>query len=241
MPHTISILTAQNVAIDYEVANLGDRILAFIVDSLIKAAYIFLIAIIMVPQIDKGNPTVLATIGGILILPLLFYSLLFEMFNDGQTPGKRAVDIKVAALDGEEVTTGMYLLRWVFRLIDINMMSGIIGMLTIAFSEKGQRVGDIVANTSVISLKKKKRIRDTPFERLENEYEPRYNAVTKLSDSDISTIKEILRNKTDDAYSLKIQLSNKLVDVLEVEKDGSSEDFLKTIIKDYNYYQTVQE
>ena len=175
-------------------------------------------------------------IGGILAIPLVLYTFLFEMFNDGQTPGKKAMNIKVAALDGHEVTTGMYFLRWLFRMIDINMLSGIIGILTIAFSEKGQRLGDIVASTAVISLKQRKQVTDTPYETLELTYQPKYPSASKLSAQDISTVKEILGNKTEEAYPLKVRLSKKLEEVLEIEKEGSSEDFLKTVVKDYNYY-----
>lgn len=243
MPHSIAITTAQNVAIDYEVANLGDRILAFIIDGLIKAAYIFFCALLIVPQLSNadGNMAMFGVLGFILAIPMIFYTLLFEVFNDGQTPGKKGMNIKVVALDGEEVTTGMYFLRWLFRLIDINMMSGIIGILAIAFSEKGQRIGDVVAATSVISLKRRKQLVDTPYEKLELTYEPQYPSVNRLSTKDITTIKEILRNKTDDAYALKIQLSKKLEEVLDIEKNGSSEDFLKTVVKDYNYYNISEE
>lgn len=241
MAQYISINTAQNVTIDYEVANLGDRILAFLIDGLIKGAYVFLAFLMIVPQLADSNWRFGLILGGFLAIPMVFYSLIFEIFNNGQTPGKKAMDIKVVAMDGEEVSTGMYFLRWLFRIIDINIMSGIIAILTIAFTEKGQRVGDLVGDTTVISLKKKKKLSDTVYETLDLDYIPKYPTVQKLSSKDISTIKEVLRNKADDSFSLKIHLSRKLEEVLDVKKEGSSEDFLKDVVLDYNHYQQVEE
>jgi hypothetical protein len=195
----------------------------------------------IVPQLADSNWRLGLILGGFLAIPLVLYTLLFEIFNDGQTPGKKAMDIKVVAMDGEEVTTGMYFLRWLFRIIDVNMMSGIIAILTIAFTEKGQRVGDLVADTTVISLKKKKKIEDTAYERLDLDYLPKYPSAQRLSNKDIATIKEVLRNKSEDGFSLKIHLSRKLESVLDIKKEGSSDDFLKDIILDYNHYRQVEE
>ncbi|GLR16638.1 RDD family protein [Portibacter lacus] len=237
MPHTIAITTAQNVNIDYEVANLGDRILGFIIDMVIKIAYLLLGALLFVPFLDDMSYQLAMIIGFLFALPIVLYSLIFEVFNNGQTPGKRLLKMKVVSLDGDEVSFSGYFLRWLFRIVDINMLSGIIAVLAIAFSEKGQRVGDIVANTSVISLKNKSNLRNTAFLQLEDEYTPIYPSVINLRNEDIMIIKEVLKKRSEDAFHLRTKLAEKIEQVIGVSKYGSSEEFLKQVISDYNYFE----
>ena len=52
-------------------------------------------------------------------LPVVFYSLLFETFLDGQTIGKRIMKIKVVKIDGYQAKVSDYLTRWFFRIIDL--------------------------------------------------------------------------------------------------------------------------
>ncbi|MFM8912399.1 MAG: RDD family protein [Flammeovirgaceae bacterium] len=100
--HTISVRTTQNVFIHYPLASLGDRILGYLIDLLINIIY-FIAIIAIVINFDLKNSWV---IGAVLVLPFLFYKLLFEIFMNGQTPGKRAMNIKVVRTDGTPATIG---------------------------------------------------------------------------------------------------------------------------------------
>jgi uncharacterized RDD family membrane protein YckC len=94
------ITTAQNVTIKLTIANMGDRIIAALIDLFILGGYIILVSYIDLKYFDKQVThqygyyysfyLILA-----LYLPVYFYSLLFEYFMDGQTPGKRIRKIKV--------------------------------------------------------------------------------------------------------------------------------------------------
>src|SRR5690606_34920667 len=93
-------------------------------------------------------------------LPVIFYHLLCEVFMDGQTFGKKAIDIKVVKLDGSQPSVGSYFLRWLLQIVDLPFF-GAIGIITILVNGKGQRVGDLAAGTTVISLKHRTGIKDT--------------------------------------------------------------------------------
>ena len=156
----LHIETSHNVIIDQKKAKATTRIGSYIIDMLIITAY-FVIILIISSTIDKsfdlfgsGNFTYLVLI----FIPTAFYSLLFEIFNNGQSLGKMATNIKVVRLDGKSATLKNYLLRWVFRIIDISLCSGSIALFFILFSKKGQRLGDFAANTTVISISPKKEI-----------------------------------------------------------------------------------
>src|ERR1035438_8686577 len=113
----INIVTAQNVTLRIELANIGDRFLAAIIDILIKIGLtaLFSLASTIAPVPGAAERYVIV---GIMVIVWGFYSLIFETLMQGQTPGKRLMKIRVARLDGERVTFGAILIRWLFRIID---------------------------------------------------------------------------------------------------------------------------
>ncbi len=229
MPEIIKIKTAQNVSISYILATIGDRIVAYIIDLIIMIAYGLCLGLLTAQA--KLAPIIYVP----LILPIVFFSFLFEKFNEGQSPGKKVMNIKVVSLDGNPVSTGTLLLRWLFRLIDIHLVSGIVAILAIALGEKGQRIGDMVADTIVIKLKAKVNLRDTAYKKLRPNYTVVYKNANILNIKDVSIIKEVLRNFSEDRFDLIKITSSKVENILQVDRETSSEIFLKTVVKDYNY------
>ncbi|NJO01584.1 MAG: RDD family protein [Bacteroidia bacterium] len=151
----IKINTAQNVVIEYEIALVMERIAAFLIDSLILSAFIFIIslsAFFIVP--DFGN-TVLYYL--ILMPVLLFYTLTSEILFNGQTLGKRAMDIKVVKLNGVEPIVSDYILRWAFRVVDIYFSLGLVAFVLVKSTHRAQRLGDIVAETTLVKIRPSKR------------------------------------------------------------------------------------
>src|ERR1700743_3830347 len=120
---TIRITTSQNIDIDYEVAGLGERILARLIDLAIFVLILILgsfIGSLTNLFLDPG-------VGLIIILTIyitlfVFYDLLFEVFMNGQSIGKRIMKIKVISLDGGQPRFGQYLLRWLFRIVDFALI-----------------------------------------------------------------------------------------------------------------------
>src|SRR5688572_21785839 len=108
--YTIQVRTAQNVLIHYPVASIGDRILGYLLDILILSLYyIGLFAIVI--QVNLKEDWILFLL---FVSPYLFYTLAFEIFMNGQTPGKRAMNTQVVRLDGSPPTVGNYIVRWLF-------------------------------------------------------------------------------------------------------------------------------
>ena len=73
--------------------------------------------------------------------PWLFFNLAFEIFMNGQSPGKQVMKTKVVRLDGTPPTIGDYLLRWIFSFLDYYVLSGAIAVVIIAMGGKGSTVG----------------------------------------------------------------------------------------------------
>ncbi|WP_298302542.1 RDD family protein [Flavobacterium sp.] len=240
----LTINTTQNVKINFQAASVGERILAYFVDLLIKGSYLVVIGYFVFNKmglgdaISKMDQWSAIAIVVLFLFPYMFYSLVLESILEGQTIGKRLIRIKVVKIDGYQASFPDYLLRWLFRIIDISLSSGIIGVVSTIINEKNQRLGDVSAGTAVITLKNKFTINSTILEDIGEAYVPVYPLVIKLSDNDVRIIKETLNTaiaKSD--FEMISKLKEKVEKVTGIKnQSGKSEDFLKTVIKDYNFY-----
>ncbi|QLE01592.1 RDD family protein [Galbibacter sp. BG1] len=240
----LQINTTQNVNITFTAASVGERILAYGIDFLIKIAYAVTFGYLIfkvgglwdtVSALDSWSQ---AAVIILFLSPVFFYTLTLESLLEGQTIGKRVVKIKVIKIDGYQASFSDYLVRWFFRIIDIDIMSGIIGLISIVVSNKSQRLGDITAGTSVITLKDKVTINHTILENLGKDYKPTYPDVIRLSDNDARIIKETYETarKTSD-YKTMLKLKKKIEEVTGIVSiHDNSHTFVKTVLRDYNYY-----
>jgi len=221
-------ITSQNIEIDLELASVGDRIFAFLIDFLIIVAY-FILVLVLSTNIGGDNATII-----ILSTPILFYSILFEIFGEGQSPGKRARNIKVVKLDGSAPTLSAYLLRWLFRVFDIYTFSACVGIITMIATKNTQRLGDLVAGTAVI------KVRDVGAAQAFRVSSPDYRVVfpmaRTLTEDQIELMKKAL-NMFRDHQNVEVvqQLSIKLKEKLAIQTDMGHLEFLQTIVKDYDH------
>lgn len=239
----LTINTTQNVNINFTSASVGDRLLAQILDLLVKIAYIILVIFIFeitdLSRIFNGLDqwSVMAVIS-LLGLPVMFYSLVQESFWEGQTIGKKIAKIKVIKLDGYQASFGDYLIRWLFRIVELSIGNGLIALITMIVNKRNQRLGDIAAGTAVISLKNDININHTILQEVNEDYVPTYPLVIKLSDNDVRIIKENFEKAVAARdYATLIKLRDKIIQVTGIKnQSGNDQDFIKTLLKDYNYY-----
>ncbi len=237
---TIKVNTSQHVEIDYPVAGLGERIVAGLIDMGIFMGFYFLFIIILALSSyvlpSEGSIVLLCIFGAFFV----FYSLLCEIFMNGQSIGKKALKIKVISLDGAQPRMEQYLIRWLFRLIDV-WTTGVIGLISIAVSDKKQRIGDIVAGTTLIKTEINTPISHIAFHTTE-EYTPVFTNVDTLTDRDVELIHEVIRTYQQTKNPELIYVTaKKVLDLLDIKlPEGMNElVFLQTIIKDYNYITSL--
>ncbi len=234
MPDYINIRTAQNVEISYKLAGLGNRILAKLLDFIVITGYVFAMGYV-INILDFTGWGVI-----VFFIPCLVYTLIFEIMNNGQTPGKSVMRTKVVSLDGTPLSLGQILIRWLLQSVDVWMMSGLAGLISIISGSKQQRLGDMAAGTIVVSLKQDASLEKTAFVKVESEYQPVYTQASQLSEQDIRIIKSVITDKSDNRYALMAKAASKIEEIIGVTKTVSSQEFLTTVIKDYNYYQSDQ-
>jgi len=236
----IGIETTQNVSIDYSIASVGDRLGAFLIDGLIQIAYWIIVAVLVNEYADYS---VRDSVYMFALFPYMFYHLLMEIFLGGQSIGKKAVKIKVVRVDGAQATIGNYIVRWLFRIVDIALFWGIVALIVISANGKGQRLGDMVAKTTVISLRRKGQLKATIYKEIPKNYQIKHQEVHLLSEDDIRTIKEVLDNYKRNPLSDKAgEYIHKTCGAVEkkmgVVRNTTPGQFLESVLLDYNYYFT---
>lgn len=215
------------------------------------------------PELHYDVQVFLGMMYTILLFPALFYSLWTEFLFNGQTFGKMICRIKVVKLDGYKAGFSEYFTRWAFRFIDfwtgsfmllffiplfgeetayilsglMIMMSGMVAFVFILRTKNAQRIGDLVAGTTVLKIKEKHSINITILEEIQASYVPKYNQVMRLTDNDARIIKDtfVVARKNRDLVTLK-RLRTKLETVMDVQTDQPDVEFIDTVMKDFNYY-----
>lgn len=229
------IETAQNISISQNAAHLGDRMLAYLIDSFVIGVYTILIVWMLISmELEFSDMWALYLLMG---LPAFLYYVLMETFMDGKTIGKGLMHIRVVKLDGSKPGFSSYFIRWILRIIDVVLTSGGLAVLTILVRGNGQRIGDIAAGTTVISEKKKVSLKDTILRELPSDYVPTYSQVTVFDDREMQTIKELYENaRRNGDHQIIVSLSNKIKEVTQISTLSQPMEFVDTVIKDYNYY-----
>jgi uncharacterized RDD family membrane protein YckC len=241
----IDINTSQNVNLSFTVANLGERLLAFIIDTVIKVILGFIIAYILFKFLRLDNfikgwdQFSIMGFYAIISSPFILYPLIFESLMEGQTPGKKVFKIKVVKVDGFQASFSDYLIRWIFRLIDFGFFF-IPGLISMTVNKYNLRLGDIASGTAVISLKNDINISHTILEKIDSDYIPTFPQVISLTDNDVRIIKEnFVKARNGQDRQIITKLANKILETLKLNRDDiplTESKFIDTIIKDYNFY-----
>lgn len=231
----ITSKTASLISINFQVATLGQRAGAFLIDLLILGGGILLLVLLFTFLELAGDWLVY-----LIFLIVLFYSLLFEIFTRGSTPGKKAIGLQVLKFTGAPPSVLDYVIRWVFRVIDLY---GSLFMVATTFSISsayGQRLGDVMAGTTVIKFDKKETVslNDLLEMKTKENYSPKYPQVEKLNDKDMllvkSTIFRAQRNVNQAHKTALWEMVDKLKSELDInEKVKDPLLFLKDLLRDY--------
>jgi len=227
----LDITTSHNIVVTVELADVTQRILATVIDSMVVGFYCLLVSLI---SIGSGE------FAAVLMLPvLLCYHLIMEYFNDGQSLGKKALKLKVVSLTGDRPELLDLVMRWMFRLVDLAASAGMLGIIFISSTKKKQRIGDILANTAVIRIQNDNFVTlDSILELSSDSYAVTFPQVSRYSDADMLLVKQaIIRHQkkpTADNRRLLYELSKKISTDFNIKNQAEDRlTFLRTILNDY--------
>ncbi|MBI1222251.1 MAG: RDD family protein [Bacteroidetes bacterium] len=238
MDESLHIRTSTGVSLDYELAGLGDRIIAWLLDILILAAYIFVIQYFV---INEGDYSTLIII--LLYLPVLVYHFVMETFANGQSIGKRVRNIQVVRLDGRQAGIGEYAMRSVMRLLEITLCNGSLAILSIVSTKNAQRLGDLAAGTTVVKLKASHQLADSLLREMPENYEVKIPQAELMTNTDAETINRVLlelKRTRNSSIIMKFaqQARANISQRLNIESELNDLDFLNAISNDYSYLQS---
>lgn len=238
---TIEFTTAQYVKIEYELASTGIRVIGAIIDLFALFIYFLIIGWIF----DSSMFTMGVNAGVLLSwllfrLPFIFYSPVMEYLTRGRSLGKYVMGIRVVRVTGENAGFREYFTRWIFRVADMWFGFGFIAILFSSTSERGQRLGDAMANTVVIKKNSSQvyTIRNILAIKSQNNHEPTYLNVVRFTDEDVmlikNTIQRVEQYPNEETKQFTIQLAHKTAELIGLtETPAKKMEFLRTVLLDY--------
>ena len=147
----ISIPTPEGVELELVLAGVGSRLVGALLDTLLKGVLLFALWLVSGAVGAGGGGFLVALLIVASFVVLWGYDVAFETLASGRTPGKRAAGLRVVRLGGEPVGFLASAVRNLLRIVD--MQPGIVyavGAVTILFSQRNQRLGDLAAGTLVV-------------------------------------------------------------------------------------------
>lgn len=208
---TITIETPEKIRFDYRIAPTGARIGAYVIDISIQVGIIILIVFLvfslsgfkrsgrMVPS-RVGNDFQLLAMAFLYLIYFFLqwgYFTFFELFKNGQSPGKKAMRISVIRSNGEPPDAAVIVLRNLLRAVDGFPFFYLLGGMISFLDKKSRRLGDMVADTLVvhdIRFDLKEPAFDTVISE-KSTREPAMKLVTKLNEEELYVIRRFLGDR----------------------------------------------
>lgn len=145
-----SIITPEAVLLDFELAGLGSRALAYAIDFTIQVIALLIFAFIM-GAVGLASPIlalIILLVG--LILIVVGYPAAMETLYQGRTIGRMVVNTRVVTVEGAPVRFRHAFLRALLGIVDLLATAGAVAVATSLITKRGQRLGDLVGGTMVI-------------------------------------------------------------------------------------------
>lgn len=149
------LVTPEAVALEFPLAGVGSRGLAYLLDLLILGVAFLLLALAMTAFASGAQVEVPSWVGVAVVLVLLLavqfgYPTAFETLWRGRTPGKAALGLRVLTADGGPVTFRHAAIRAALGIVDFQLTLGTAAFVTSLVDRRSRRIGDIAAGTVVV-------------------------------------------------------------------------------------------
>ena len=140
------IETPEGIDLPLRPAGLPSRALAFAFDLGVRG---IIMGILLVPLALLGNVGV--GLGSLLLfLVSWWYMVLFEVLNQGCSPGKQVMGLRVVQDDGTPIGWSASLIRNLLRFVDMLPFGYFLGAISCLQHPTFKRLGDIAAGTLVV-------------------------------------------------------------------------------------------
>ncbi len=146
------VATPERVSFDYQVAGLGTRAIAQLLDLLIVAGILIAVYFFAFAATTVTSSNTVGSLIGIVgsFIVVFGYFWISEALFSGQTLGKKAFRLRAVGDRGEPLTFMQAGIRNVVRIVDFLPYGYGVGMIVLFANGKGKRLGDLAAGTIVV-------------------------------------------------------------------------------------------
>ena len=240
MDEYLNIDTPENVVFGYEIAGIGSRFLAAMIDTLLILALQVVAFGLLAAVFAAGNlnDTLLELGAAVLVAASSFiafaflwgYYIFFEIWWNGQTPGKRVAGLRVIKRDGTPISLTESLIRNLVRIIDFLPAYYGVGVVTMFFDGQSRRLGDMAASTLVVfdrtgvTLESLQEATRRPAGNRTIAYEVAQLPVKRLGQADLQMAESLLARQAElpNAETLAQRILVRLYHQMEVEPPALS-------------------
>ena len=140
------VVTPEGVALHLPVAGPVPRAVAWTIDLAIRLGILMLVGTLLALLGAAGQGLYLIA----MFLIFWAYPILFEVLWDGQTPGKKAMSLRVVNGDGAPLGWLPAITRNLLRTVDMLPFGYAAGLIACLADPHARRLGDMVAGTLVV-------------------------------------------------------------------------------------------
>jgi uncharacterized RDD family membrane protein YckC len=157
---SVDIRTGEAVEIEYELAGLGCRFLAVLVDGAAQVTVLIVVAIAaaaasssirqLLPHSANLTAWLVAAAVLVMFVVLIGWFIVFEIWWSGRTPGKRALGLRVLRDGGFPIDAGASVIRNLVRIAEMLLGFYALSAISTLISKENKRLGDFAAGTIVV-------------------------------------------------------------------------------------------
>lgn len=152
--HQILIETPEGIRFALPLAGPFSRFLAWLIDALLIGTAISILSkLLQLVGVFSRDLMIGVTVVSSFVVAT-GYGMIFEWIWFGQTPGKRVLGLKVIDTGGLKLQFSQVAIRNLMRILDALPLLYLVGGTTLLLSRQSQRLGDMVANTTVIKQRR---------------------------------------------------------------------------------------
>jgi uncharacterized RDD family membrane protein YckC len=146
-------ITPDAVALDLEVATIGSRGIAYLLDLLLFALVFLVLGVVQLALAGGGWFDSGLGVAVALVLAFVWqfgYPIGFETLWRGRTLGKAAMGLRVVTVEGAPVGVRHATIRAVTAPVEVLLTTGLVASIASFVSPRAQRLGDLAAGTLVV-------------------------------------------------------------------------------------------
>lgn len=237
MSQRYHLTTPEAIALSYDVAGLGSRALALVIDYLILLGASLLLVLGAVAWRRLGGD---ATVGDIALATLLFllwlgYFMVFETLWEGQTPGKRLLKLRVLKTTGYPIDLSAAVIRNLVRLADMLPAFYTVGVLVMFVSPQSRRLGDYAASTVVVKERREQLPPAAPLPAaIAQDPDEAHWQVWHLSEEDMAVVRAFVQRAPslpgEARYRLGTDLANRVASRIGARQPYDAPQFLARVL-----------